>query len=82
LDQKTGLPVKVQSAIISVPFMEDDVRVTAYKAIDNFTITPQGDCFLDRAQAEIDIVVPKLNFKGRVITRSICKDHWQYGTAQ
>jgi hypothetical protein len=82
LDQKTGLPVEVYSTVTSVPFMEDDVKITTFKTSEYFTITSQGHCLLNQIQAEMDVEVPKINFKGRVISRSLCEDHWKYIPAQ
>jgi hypothetical protein len=82
LDQKTGLPVEIHSMVTSVPFTEKDVKIAAFKNSEHFTITPNGHCLLTRNQAEIDIEVPKINFKGRVINDSVCKDHWKYVSAQ
>jgi hypothetical protein len=78
LDQKTGLPLEVHSRIVTVPFMQDDVKITSFSESEYYTITGQGDCLLDRSLTEMHIVVPKLWFRGRVKTVCFCKDHWKY----
>jgi hypothetical protein len=78
LDQKTGLPLEIHSRIVTVPFTQDDVKITSFSESEYYTITDQGDCLLDRSLTEMHIVVPKLWFKGRVKTVCFCKDHWKY----
>ena len=78
LDQKTGLPLEVHSRIVTVPFMQDDVKITSFSASEYYTHTDQGDCLLDRSLTEMHIAVPKLWFKGRVKKVYLCKDHWKY----
>ena len=78
LDQQSGLPVEIHSKIISVPFMQDEIKITSYDEIEYYTITEQDDCLLDRSLTEMNIAVPKLWFKGQVKTVSVCKDHWKY----
>jgi hypothetical protein len=57
-------------------------NVTVYKAYEYFTITPQGHCLLNQIQVNMDVEVPKMDFKGQVMTRSLCQDHWKYIPAQ
>jgi hypothetical protein len=78
LDQKTGLPLEIHSRVVTVPFMQDDVKITSFSESEYYTITDQGDCVLDRSLTEMHIAVPKLWFKGRVKKVRFCKDHWKY----
>jgi hypothetical protein len=78
LDQKTGLPLEVHSRIVTVPFTQDDVKITSFSESEYYTHTEQGDCLFDRSLTEMHIAVPKLWFKGRVNKVYFCQDHWKY----
>ncbi len=82
LDQKTGLPLEIHARITSVPFMEEDLKITAYHSSDYFTITSQGHCLLKRSTVEMEVEVSKIGFKGRVVNESVGIDHWKYGHGQ
>ena len=82
LDQKTGLPVEMHTRITSVPFMEEDLKINAYKSFEYFTITAQGHCLWKKSKVEMEIEVPQTGFKGRVINESVGTDHWKYDRAQ
>ncbi len=82
LDQKTGLPVEIHTRLTSIPFMEEDVKITAYQSSEYFAITSQGHCLFKRSTVEMEVEVPKMGFKGRVINESVGIDHWKYDHAQ
>jgi hypothetical protein len=82
LDQKAGLPLEVHSRIVTVPFTQDDVKITSFSESVYYTHTDQGDCLVDRSLTEMYIAVPKLWFKGRVKKVCFYKDHWKYISAK
>ena len=78
LDKQTGLPAQIHSRVITVPFLQGSVNVTSYMKTEYYILTGQGDCLLERTQVEMDVAVPKLWFKGKVISTSVCKNHWKF----
>ncbi len=74
--EKSGLPLEIKSSILSVPFTEQDVKITSYEETEYFTITADGHSKLEKSAVELAIEVPKMYFKGRVTTITTCKDHW------
>lgn len=82
LDQKTGLPVEIHTRITTVPFMEEDLKITAYQSSEYFTITPQGHCHFKRSHVKIYLEAPETGFKGRVVNERVGNHHWKYGHTQ
>ncbi len=78
LDQQTGLPAEIHSRVISVPFMQGSANVASCMKSEYYILTDQGDCLLERTQVEMDVAVPKLWFKGKVKSTSVCKNHWKF----
>ncbi len=78
LHKQTGLPAEIHSRVITVPFIQGSVNVSSYVKTEYYILTGQGDCLLERTQVEMDVAVPKLWFKGKVLSTSVCKNHWKF----
>lgn len=78
LDEKTGLPLEIQSRTVSVPFMEEDIKVTSHEETESYIISEEGHCLIDRTLTKMDIEIPNRRFKGHVTTRSSYADHWEF----
>lgn len=76
LDGETGLPLEAHAEIVSVPFEEDEVTITAYTEVQHYTITDQGQCLLERTHTDMAIEVP--GFEGQVRALNIAKKHWRF----
>ncbi len=74
--QNSGLPVEISSRITSVPFSEEGVKIKSYEETEYYTLTGDGHSKLTKSRVELDIEVPKMRFKGRVMTISSCRNHW------
>ena len=76
LDKEYGLPLEAHAEVVSVPFMEEGVRITAYTEVQEYTLTETGDCLLERTRIDMGIAVP--GFEGQVRTFNLARKHWRY----
>jgi hypothetical protein len=74
LEQDSGLPVELTTAVTSVPFKEDGVKITAYRETNHFSLSDGGDCFL--TQTQIEMKISAWGFKRQVKTHQRFTHHW------
>ncbi len=76
LDRSSGLPLEARAEMISLPFREDGVTITAYSESRHYRITAQGHCQIKRALVKMTLQIP--GFQGRVDAIHRFKHHWKW----